>query len=331
MNFAATNPDRVRALILWNTYARWWAADDYPIGAPRDSAEQMLDAMRQMWGTEDLARLIAPADAQDESAMRWLSRSFRASQTPRAYADETRRQLMVDARTALPLITAPTIVMRRSGYAFAPPEASRYVADHIIGARYMEFAGADSGIWGQGSNEILAAIEELLTGSKSRGRTDRILATVLFTDIVDSTRRAENVGDARWRELLTSHDRTARSVVDSWNGVLIKSTGDGILARFDGPGRAVACAQELVGALCSLGIDVRMGLHVGEVELREDGDIGGIAVHIAARVMAVAGTNEIACSRTVKDLTAGSGIAFDDIGTHALKGIEEAWQLYLLR
>jgi class 3 adenylate cyclase len=331
MNFAASSPDRVAALMLWNTYARWSATDDYPIGAPKDAGDQMIALARRLWGTEDMAKAIAPSDADDSRAMHWLARSFRASQTPRAYAEETERQMLVDARAALPLITAPTLVMRRRDYTFAPAELSLYLAQHIQGARYLEFPGADAGIWGEDADDILAAIEELVTGAKPRRRADRVLATVLFTDIVDSTKRAEEMGDARWRELLTLHDQTARSVVEEWGGVMIKTTGDGILSRFDGPGRGVSCAQELLEALRGRGIDVRLGLHVGEVELREDGDIGGIAVHIAARVMAIAGKNEIVCSRTVKDLTAGSDIAFEDRGTHVLKGIEEAWQLYLVR
>jgi class 3 adenylate cyclase len=328
MTFAATHPERVSSLILWNSYARWYVAEDYPIGQPLDQHE-IFQSIAGLWGTEEFARMIAPDEADDVTAMRWLARCLRFSETPQTWAAESMRQMVVDARPALPSIAVPTLVMYRRGYLWnASGALAQYLADHIPDARLLDFDGHGSGIWGVQSEEIVAAIEEFVTGSRPKGRTDRVLATVLFTDIVGSTERAAELGDVKWKEVLATHDATARRVLHEWKGELVKTTGDGLLARFDGPGRAVGCTQDLMTEMSRHGIDIRAGIHVGEIELREDGDIGGIAVHIAARVQAKADPGELLCSRTVKDLTAGSGIEFDDRGTHELKGVPEAWQLF---
>jgi class 3 adenylate cyclase len=327
MTYAATHPDRVSSLILWNSYARWFVADDYPIGAPLEMGE-VFEALAPMWGTVEFAKLIAPDEADDEEAMRWLARCYRACETPRSWAVTTARGADVDARSAAPLITAPTLVVRRSGSSFASAEMSQYLVDHVPGARFLELEGRGAGIWGIQSDELLAAVEEHVTGSRAPARADRVLATVLFTDIVGSTERAAQLGDARWKTLLEAHDRTARRILGEWRGNLVNTTGDGLLARFDGPGRAVGCARDLMRELRQQGVELRAGIHVGEVEVRDNDDIGGIAVHIAARVQAHAEPGEVLCSRTVKDLTAGSGIAFEDRGTFELKGVPDTWQLF---
>jgi pimeloyl-ACP methyl ester carboxylesterase len=327
LTFAATNPHRVRALILFNSFARWYSADDYP-GAPPDSAGVVAESLKDLWGTDALARVIAADEADDPEAIRWLARSLRASHTPNSFVQISRKDFLVDARPALPLIKAPTLVLQRSEYAMSPPDLARYMADRIEGARFVEVPGRSAGIWGVASDRILDTIEEFVTGSKPTAPVDRVLATVLFTDIVGSTERAASLGDARWKQVLRTHDDTARDVLASWRGDVVKTTGDGLLAKFDGPGRAIQCTQELARQLRHQDLEIRSGIHVGEIELRENDDIGGIAVHIAARVMAKAGAGELLCSRTVKDLTAGSGIEFEDRGTHELKGVPDSWQLF---
>jgi pimeloyl-ACP methyl ester carboxylesterase len=328
MVFAASNPERVRALILFNSFAKWFAADDYPIGAPPDTAGPMMDAVMGLWGTDELAKMIMPEEAENEAAVRWQARNLRAAATPHSYRRSYEQSINVDARPVLPLISVPTLVITRTDYYMVPAGTSKYIADNIAGAKYLEFPGSGSNIWGTASDEILDAIDEFVTGAKTPLRMDRVLATVLFTDIVGSTDRAAALGDRRWKELLKTHDETAASVLRSWDGTLVQTTGDGLLARFDGPGRAIHCARDMADALRKHDLEVRAGIHVGEIELREGDNIGGIAVHIAARVMSKAGAGEILCSRTVKDLTAGSDIGYEERGTHELKGVPDTWQLF---
>jgi class 3 adenylate cyclase len=328
LTYAATHPERVRALMLWNTYARNVTTEGYPIGQSLEATEEMMRWMAPLWGTEEMAKMLSPDEADDAEFMRFLATCLRASETPQSWLADAIRGTASDARAALPLIVAPTLVMRRRQMAWAHAETSQYLVDNIAGARLMEFDGSGIGVWGVQSDEILDAIEEFVTGTRRRVRTDRVLATVVFTDIVGSTARASELGDARWKQLLATHDGTARRVIEEWRGELVKTTGDGVVARFDGPGRAVNCTQEFMGELRRHGIDIRAGVHVGEIELRDDGDVGGIAVHIAARVQAKATAGELLCSRTVKDLTAGSGLMFEDRGTHELKGVADKWELF---
>jgi class 3 adenylate cyclase len=327
LNFAATHPERVSSLMLWHSWAKAHSADDYPIGPPPDDLDSWI-SIAHLWGTEEFTRMVAPDEADDPTVMRWMARSQRSSMSPRSWLAHTARSILVDARAALPLISAPTLVMRRRDCPPARLDLSQYLVDNIADARLVEFDGRGMLIYGVQSDEIVATIEEFVTGTRPRARADRILATVLFTDIVDSTEAASGLGDASWKALLAMHDDTARRIVDEWRGELVKTTGDGILARFDGPGRAIGCALDLRHDLRARGIEIRAGIHVGEIELREDGDIGGLAVHIAARVQAKANPSEVLCSRTVKDLTAGSGISFEDRGTHKLKGVPDDWQLH---
>jgi class 3 adenylate cyclase len=225
-------------------------------------------------------------------------------------------------------VQVPTLVLHRSELPFIPKEWGRYIADNIPGARFTEIPGHDLNIYGAHSETLLDHIEDFLGVVGGPSDSDRVLATVLFTDIVDSTGHAAAIGDRRWKERLEAHDRTARSQIERFHGRLVNRMGDGLLATFDGPGRAIRCAQALGRALEPSGIKIRSGLHTGEIELREGDDIGGIAVHIASRVMHEAGPGEVICSRTVKDLVAGSEFAFDDRGVCTLKGVPDQWQLY---
>jgi class 3 adenylate cyclase len=233
----------------------------------------------------------------------------------------------IDARPLLPLIQAPTLILHRRNSAWVPFTHGQYLADHIAGANLVELSGSDPSVMWETPQLILGHIEEFLTGTRPGQDLSRVLAAVLFTDIVGSTPQARRLGDRRWRELLNVHDELARRLVEQQGGQLIKTTGDGILATFDGPGRAIQCATTLRDRLRGIEVQIRAGLHVGEVELR-DGDVGGMAVHIAARVMAVAQPDEILVSRTVRDLVVGSNLVLDDRGTRPLKGVEGDWQLF---
>jgi class 3 adenylate cyclase len=327
MYFAATKPERTNALILFNTTARVVAADDYSIGMPREVAEVLLGQLDQVWGTEAMAQLVAPSRADDERFRRWIAKAARAAASPKAAQAFLRVMFGIDARAFLPLIQAPTLVLHRTSYPILPIEHGRYLAEHIPGAKLIELPGADATLPHQAADVVLDHVEALLGDLRRPAVADRVLATVLFTDVVASTEQAGRLGDRRWRELLEVHDELARRVVEEFGGQLVKTTGDGILASFDGPGRGIRCAAAFREELQSIGLRIRAGLHTGEVELR-DGDIGGIAVHLAARVMAAAGSGEILVSRTVRDLVVGSDIMVEDRGPHILKGMEAAWQLF---
>ncbi|HWC32351.1 MAG TPA: adenylate/guanylate cyclase domain-containing protein, partial [Actinomycetota bacterium] len=330
MLFAATYPDRVSSLILTNTAARGSQAPDYPHGLAPEFQEPFLQTVEEGWGKEDgaLMRILAPEHAEDPEFVRWLARMQRASMTPRRAAEHWRIILGIDARHVLPLIRVPTLVIGLSDVRSLPVANSEYLAEHIDGARLLVLRGTSVlGPYLSEPDRLVAAIEEMVTGEHRPVMPDRILATVLLTDIVASTERASELGDRRWRELLDRHDRIAARHVDRFGGRVVKGTGDGILAMFDGPARAVGAATEIRDELERSGITIRSGLHAGEVEVRGD-DVGGIAVHIAARVMALAPPGEILVSSTVKGLVAGSGIACEDRGTHTLKGVPDEWVLH---
>jgi class 3 adenylate cyclase len=325
--FAATQPERTGALILSHTTAKFAAADDYPIGIPVEVAEALVTQIDQLWGSEAMVAMVAPSRASDERFRRWLGKLVRAGASPRAAQTFMRALVEVDVRPALPLIQAPTLVMHRRDAQTIPLQHGRYLADHIPGASLVELPGTDPTLVWETPELALDHIEAFLTGVRRTAPPTRTLATVLFTDIVGSTERASRLGDRRWRELLEVHDELARRLVEEFGGQLIKTTGDGILATFDGPGRAIRCAAALRDELAGIGVQIRAGLHTGEVELR-DGDVGGIAVHIAARVMAAAQPGDILASRTVRDLVVGSDITLVDHGTQPLKGVEGTWQLF---
>jgi class 3 adenylate cyclase len=325
--YAATNPERVRALILTHTSAKFVATSDYPIGLPAEVAEALVTQIDELWGTEALAAMLAPSRAGDERFRRWFGRMVRAGASPRSAQLFMRALMEVDVRPALPLIQVPTLVMHRRDTQLVPFEHGRYLAEHIPAAKLVELSGADATLMWEMPDLALDHIEAFLTGVRRIAEPTRVLATVLFTDIVGSTEQANRLGDRRWRELLQVHDEVAQQVVEEFNGQLVKSTGDGILATFDGPGRAVRCAAAFRDELRGIGFHIRAGLHSGEVE-QGGGEVRGIAVHLAARVMATAKPDELLASRTVRDLVVGSDIELADRGTHALKGIAGRWQLF---
>jgi class 3 adenylate cyclase len=324
--FAGTRPERTAALIVADATARYLVADDYPIGFPPEATEAMVARAAELWGTEAIAGINAPSRAGDERFLRSSARLQRAIASPRVVRAYLQALLEVDVRPVLPLIQAPTLVLHHTDFQQLPVEHGRYLAEHIPRARLVELPGDLPLFWEQ-PDLVLDLVQELLTGDRRSLQPTRVLATVLFTDIVGSTERAEELGDRRWRELLDTHDELAGRLVEQWGGRLVKTTGDGVLATFDGPGRAIGCATGLRDELAAIGVQIRAGLHIGEVELRDD-DVGGIAVHIAARVMATAGPGEIVVSRTVRDLVAGSDVVLQDRGSQRLKGVEGGWQLF---
>jgi class 3 adenylate cyclase/pimeloyl-ACP methyl ester carboxylesterase len=324
--FTAMQPEWVSGLILSNTSARFLRADDYPMGIAPEAADDWVAMFRATWGTRELVKLAYPNRANDAQFAQSLTKVMRASATPRSAAAQIRYIIeSLDAREALPLIQVPTMVLHTTDNAFFPIEEGRYLADHINGARFVELPGGDVGVFT--SALAMEEIVEFVTGERPEVEVDRILTTLLFTDIVGSTKRAASMGDQAWRSLLDAHDRTVRDHLRRFRGKEINTTGDGFLASFDGPARAIRCALAMAEATRGLGLDLHLGLHTGECEVRGD-DLGGLAVHIAARVASLAGPGEVLLSSTVKDLVAGSRIDFVDRGEHQLKGVPGIWRLY---
>ena len=324
--FAATYPQRVRALVLIDGFARLTRTDDYPWGLTQDQSQDIIDAFGSTWGTGMMIDLFDPEDADDVALRESWGRYERHSVSPGTAGSMVEMINATDIRGILPAIRVPTLVVARAD---SPVESGhgRYLADHIAGATYVELPGRGSLLWSGDQDALLREIEHFITGSRPAPRHDRVLATVLFTDIVGSTDRAAEIGDARWRELLAEHDRLIRQALDRFEGREVKTTGDGFLATFDGPARAIRCAELIHEALSPIGVDVRVGLHTGEIDL-VDGDVEGIAVHIGARVMAKAEAGETVVSSTVKDLVVGSEIGFEDRGEHDLKGVPGMWRLF---
>jgi class 3 adenylate cyclase len=324
--FAAAHPERVRALVLGNTAARYAVADDYPIGLTPSDIDRWVQFIEAVWGTPEGFVKQFPSLAGDQIALRALARLARAAATPRM-AGALFRHIwsQIDVRHLLGLVQAPTLVLHNRR---ADAGRARYLAEHIDGARLVEVPGDDYLFFGGDHEPVISKVAEFLTGQRPPVEVDRILTTVLFTDIVASTERAATVGDQRWRSLLDAHDRAVRTQLTRFHGQEIKTTGDGFLARFDGPARAIRCATEITKAARGLGVEVRAGLHTGECELG-DGDLAGLAVHIAARVGALANPGEVLVSRTVTDLVSGSGIVFHDRGEHVLKGVPGDWRLFV--
>jgi class 3 adenylate cyclase len=328
--FAAAHPERVSALVLGNTAARYGYGDDYPIGMPQANIDAFAELVEESWGASAFMEAAFPSLAGEQQVLAALAKLTRAAATPRIAAAQYRHIFgQLDARHALDLIRVPTLVLRNASNPLEPtrPALSQYLADHIDGARIVDVAGRDALFFAGDFGVVIDEVAEFLTGQRPPVDVDRILTTVLFTDIIASTERAVEVGDQRWRELLDTHDRVVREQLHHFRGQEINTTGDGFVACFDGPARAIQCAIEITRASHRLGLAVRAGLHTGECERRGD-DIAGLAVHIAARVGALAGPDEVLVSRTVTDLVAGSGITFDDRGEHTLKGIPGSWQLF---
>ncbi len=329
--FAATNPERVESLILLSASAAQKPAEDYPWAWTDEYWEEWLASIRDGWGTRAWvvknARWMGPGMLDDPDELeRWISYT-RVAASPSSAEAVMRNSSNTDIREILPIVRTPTLVLHRTGDQIEPIEAGRYVAEKMPHARLVELPGDDGIPWIGDTDAVLREIRTFLAESVQRVSTDRRLATVLFTDIVGSTERAAMVGDAGWVELLGEHHRRAREELDRFEGVEIDTAGDGFLATFDGPARAVRCALAISSALRELGLEIRAGVHTGEVELTDEG-VHGIAVHIGARVSAMAGASEVLVSSTVKDLVAGSGLTFEDAGEHELKGVPDRWHLY---
>ena len=325
--FAASHPERVSALITYAAYARLAWNEDYSHGYRRDALDAFSASIEDTWGTAGDVLITAPSLADDPSYRAWWGRHQRLSASPGMARALVAMVSELDVRAALPLIQAPTLVLHTTGDRFIPVAHSRYLHAHIDGSRLVEIPGEDHHPTGTSGEQLVEEIGEFLTGSRPAPHYERVLATVMFTDIIGSTERAADLGDQRWRHLLDRHDAVVRTALNRFRGVEIKATGDGILATFDGPARAIDCACAIRDIVRALGIEVRAGVHTGEIELRGE-DIGGIAVHLGARIAALGGPSEILVSRTVTDLVAGSGIQFEDRGQHELKGMPGTWQLY---
>ncbi len=327
MLFAANRPDRVNSLIVYSTYARLLADDDYPYGVPADQAEEYVRQVGDTWGTPGGSAMWLPSKAEDPAFLNWMAKVSRSVASPGAAEAYARQSLATDARAILPAIRVPTLVIHVSDNPLMPVEFGRYIADHIEGSEFIEQEGTDAAPYWEHPDKIISIMESFMTGTKPEPVSDRRLATVMFTDIVDSTRKAKEMGDRSWRSLLDVHDEATRRLVGRNAGDVVKTTGDGVLATFDGPGRAIRCATDLGDELGKVKISLRTGIHAGEIEMR-DHDVAGLAVHLASRVMSKAEPGQILVSSTVRDLVVGSDIGFSETGSYHLKGFEGNWQLY---
>jgi class 3 adenylate cyclase len=328
--YAAAHPERVTSLILVDCFARFTRADDYEFGAPEEEIARTLDEAELAMGSGLMLDLFAPSLAGDVRLRRLWSRYERQAASPGMTIATVRLLYESDVRSVLPAIRVPTLVIHRvDGHGFPAPYG-RYLAEHTPGARYVELPGTDNLIWAGDQDAILDEIEDFVTGVRPAPTHQRSLATVLFTDIVASTKLAAELGDRAWRRLLHQHFEIIRGLLDRFDGHEVKSVGDGILATFDGPARAINCAIAIREEVAELGIEVRAGLHTGEIEL-EPNDIAGLAVHIGARISALAEAREILVSSTVKDLVIGSGLEFDDRGSHELKGVPGEWRIFAVK
>jgi class 3 adenylate cyclase len=327
---AAMFSERITSLVIVNGTARTARADDYQAGVPRHILEGFLaDQLsgESSEGGDEFLYMNAPSMADDEAFRSWWIRAGHRGASPARARALQSSVLFGDVRAVLPAIQVPTLVMHRRQDKVFRVEHGRYLGEHIPGARYVELEGSGHLHWVGDSDEVLDEMEELLTGLRRGAGTDRALSTILFTDIVSSTERAAEVGDRRWTEVLDRHDAVMRRQLTRFGGREVNTTGDGMVAEFDGPTRAVTCGQALVDAAAQVGVSIRVGIHTGEVERRGD-DVAGLAVHLSARVQALAQPGEVLVSRTVVDLVAGSGIAFTDRGEHPLKGVPGVWRLY---
>lgn len=330
MLFAAMYPNQTAALVTINSCARLRWAPDYPFGFTEEAEAASLAMMARRWGTGMLSG-FNPGLAEGPDGLVFVARMERLSATPRRAVQRQQIAFELDVRDVLAAIAAPALVIQSADDPYIRRGHAQYLVEHIADAKYLEIQGVDhSPTLSRDQDGVMDAIEQFLTGRLRRSATDRALRTVAFTDIVDSTKHAGDVGDRQWRSLLELHESTARREVAGAGGRLIKFTGDGLLATFEGPASAVQCMRSLGDALQPLGLPIRAGVHTGEVEVMGD-DIGGIAVHIAARISALAGAGEVLTSSTVRDLVAGSGLEFDDLGDKDLKGVPGTWRILAVR
>jgi class 3 adenylate cyclase len=325
--FAATHPDRVSHLVLYATFARATRAPGYDWPWTVEQREAHMNEIVEHWGEGLVAGSVAPSQIANPSFMEWAGRLERLAASPATINRIFDLIGKIDVRDVLPSIRVPTLVMHRRGDTFIDIRHSRYMAEHIPEARFVLLEGGDNMFSIGDSEGLVGEIEEFLTGERHHVEADRMLATVLFTDICGSTERAAELGDRSWRYMLERHDALFRRALERHRGREVKRTGDGFLATFDGPARAIRCASDLTDQVGSIGIQIRAGLHTGELEVM-DGDLGGLAVHIAARVMDQANPSEVLVSSTVKDLVVGSGIEFQERGAHELRGVPGEWRLF---
>ncbi len=325
--FAATYPERTTALVTYGGYAKWIRETDYPWALTREEHENALEMFSKKWGKPVGLRVFAPSVADDERFRSWFAKALRLGASPGAATALYRMNMEVDIRHLLPTIRVPTLILHRTDDKLVDVGASRYMAKSIPDAKYVELQGIDHLAWVGDVGSLVGEIQEFLTGVRQRYDTDRVLATVMFTDVVGSTEHAAALGDRAWRDLLESYHACVRQELNRFRGREVDTTGDGFLASFDGPARGVRCACAIRDAVKTLGINIRAGLHTGECEVMGE-KIGGIAVHLGARVAAKARSGEVLVSNTVKDLVAGSGLRFTDRGVHTLKGIPGEWRLF---
>lgn len=325
--FAASHPDRLSSLVIVDGFARVRAAPDYPAGMPDEEVERELDLIEPNWGRGLMLDIFAPSMRGVPGLRESWARFERNATSPGSARAFVGWIFNSDVRALLPTISVPTLVIQHPEGRVFRPALGRYLAEHIPNAKYVELPGPDQLVWAGDQARTVSEIQEFITGVRPMHPTDRVLATVLFTDIVDSTRRAAELGDTAWHELLAEHDRLARRVVSEGSGRVIKSTGDGILATFDGPARGVRAARELSVRARELDLPIRAGLHAGEVEVT-DGDVAGLAVHIGARVASLASADEVLVTSTVKELVIGSQIEFEDRGSRVLKGVPGRWRVF---
>ncbi len=326
--FAATHPERTRALILYEAMPRMAWAPDYDWAVRPEERQAMLE---RPWGDGSRIMALAPSAAGNPRFRRWFARLERGAASPTTAAQLMMMNAQVDVRAVLPQVQAPTLVLHRAHDTFVDIRHSRFLAEHIPRARLVELPGSEAITFGDADGPLIEEVEEFLTGARTVAEPQRVLATVMFGDIVGSTERAAELGDRRWRELLESFSAAYERELRRFRGRTVKALGDGVLATFDGPARAIRCAQAIGGvAQSEFGLELRAGMHAGEVEVIGD-DIGGIAVHIAARILGCAGPGELVVSGTVKDLVVGSGIEFEDRGEQELRGVPGPWRLWMVR
>jgi class 3 adenylate cyclase len=324
--FAATHPERVDSLVLINGFARLLRADDYPAGMPPEARDSVLEGIETNWGTGRLATVLAPSVASQPGVKDWYGRVERYAASPGTALAKMRAISELDVRKVLPLVAAPTLVVHNRDDWFIRVGHGHYLAEHIDGAQLLERDSADH--WPVGDADLLGAVEEFVVGSRSEDSdVDRFLATVLFVDVAGSTERVTEMGDRSWDTLLGRFETTVERVLRAHRGELVNTAGDGVLATFEGPARGIRCAWSIRDAVKQHGLEVRSGLHTGELT-RRNGGVSGIAVHIGARVSALAEPGEVLVTRTVRDLVAGSGIGFEERGEHELKGVVDRWALY---